>query len=116
MSTMYILIVDHDASNIESSYDRPYILELAESHVRQRLCDRYRHMLPLKVSEHNFELRLIKVPLASGSATECVLPMQTWADKYYREIKETEISESLSTRDAEWAEYERLRKKFHGAS
>ena len=114
MSEMYILIHENEAETVWACYDKGLALAEAQGHVNQKIGDFYRHALPMRASEGNFEVRLIEVG-DDAMSTELTLPIQSWIDEYYVEMSARDAKRGQALADPEWAEYQRLSEKFRGA-
>ena len=111
MSEMYVLITDDDTESVYATYSELAAMTVAQDFVNQCITDYYSHMLPMRVSEGDFDVRLVEVGEVSMS-TEVTLPIQHWIDEYYTEKCANDAKRAAATFDPEWAEYQRLSEKF----
>lgn len=76
-----------------------------DDHVTQQICDHFRHLLPLRVTQdiaRRFDLRLFQ------TMGEIKLPFQKWVDEFYQEQQDYKID----TEQREKAELVRLLAKY----
>jgi len=93
--------IEHDTESRDDA------MSYAHGRVEQDISDFYKHGLPLKVTKE-IETRVDVYVAKITQEAVIELPLQSWFDDYYNEVKQYEAEEEKR----EWKRYLELREKF----
>jgi hypothetical protein len=102
---MYALVVNGEWDVLDENESE--ILSRAKTWVMEKIGDRYRHAIPLRVTPeiaHDMDTYVYK--LADVNRVE--LPLQAWFDEYHAEVEQCKVEGE----EREWKRYLELREKF----